>query len=167
MYSKKLGKGLSALFGANNIPQEEKDNFGIFSLPLISIIQDSSQPRKYFDDKAIEELTLSIKRYGLLQPIIVKKTTDNKYLIIAGERRWRAANLAGLEEIPVIIRESDDAESFTIALIENLQRENLNPLEESESKVTLPFIASIRFSTFRSPFLNLTSLSVAPTPLSL
>ena len=83
-------------------------------------------------NKAIEELTLSIKRYGLLQPIIVKKTTDNKYLIIAGERRWRAANLAGLEEIPVIIRESDDAESFTIALIENLQRENLNPLEESE-----------------------------------
>ena len=132
MYSKKLGKGLSALFSANNIPQEEKDNFGVFSLPLISIIQDPSQPRKYFDNEAIEELTLSIKQYGLLQPIIVKKTIDDKYLIIAGERRWRAANLAGLEEIPVIIKESDDAESFTIALIENLQRENLNPLEEAE-----------------------------------
>ena len=132
MYNKKLGKGLSALFSANNIPQEEKDSFGVLSLPLISIIQDPSQPRKYFDQDSIEELTLSIKQYGLLQPIIVKKTTDDKYLIIAGERRWRAANLAGLEEIPVIIKESDDAESFTIGLIENLQRENLNPLEESE-----------------------------------
>ncbi len=132
MYSKKLGKGLSALFSANNIPQEDKDSFGVLYLPLISIIQDPSQPRKYFDQDSIEELTLSIKQYGLLQPIIVKKTTDDKYLIIAGERRWRAANLAGLEEIPVIIKESDDAESFTIGLIENLQRENLNPLEESE-----------------------------------
>ncbi|MCF8462371.1 MAG: ParB/RepB/Spo0J family partition protein [Rickettsiaceae bacterium] len=132
MHNKKLGKGLSALFSVNNLPESEQESSSILSLPINLIIQDSSQPRKYFDNSSIEELALSIKQHGVLQPIIVKKITDDNYLLIAGERRWRAANLAGLEEIPVIIKDISDAESFTIALIENLQRENLNPLEESE-----------------------------------
>ena len=95
------------------------------------------QPRKYFDERALEELASSLKQYGMIQPIVVKNS-DGYYEIIAGERRWRAAKIAGLKKVPVVIRNwEDDAEAFEAALVENLQREDLNPMEEAESYLRL------------------------------
>ena len=125
-----LGKGLDALFGP--IPEEEKiqDTDVLKNLNINEVEPNRNQPRKNFKQDALEELAESIKEYGLIQPIIVTKK-DDYYSIIAGERRWRACKLAGLTEIPAIIRDDDERKNTEIALIENIQREDLNPYEKA------------------------------------
>ena len=125
-----LGKGLDALFGP--IPKEEKiqETDVLKNLNINEVEPNRNQPRKNFKQDALEELAESIKEYGLIQPIIVTKK-DDYYSIIAGERRWRACKLAGLTEIPAIIRDDDERKNTEIALIENIQREDLNPYEKA------------------------------------
>lgn len=125
-----LGKGLDALFGP--VPEEEQiqENETIKKLKITEVEPNRDQPRKRFDQEALEELAESIKQYGLIQPIVVTQK-DGYYSIIAGERRWRASKLAGLEEIPAIVREDDEKVNSEIALIENMQREDLNPVEKA------------------------------------
>ena len=125
-----LGKGLDALFGP--VPEEEKqkENDIIKNLKITEVEPNRNQPRKNFNQEALEELAESIKEYGLIQPIIVTEK-EGYYSIIAGERRWRACKLAGLEEISVIIRDDDEKKNNEIALIENIQREDLNPFEKA------------------------------------
>ncbi len=125
-----LGKGLDALFGP--VPEEEKqkENDVLKNLKITEVEPNRNQPRKNFNQEALEELAESIKEYGLIQPIIVTEK-EGYYSIIAGERRWRACKLAGLEEIPVIVREDDERKNNEIALIENIQREDLNPFEKA------------------------------------
>ena len=125
-----LGKGLDALFGP--VPEEEKqkENDVLKNLKITEVEPNRNQPRKNFNQEALEELAESIKEYGLIQPIIVTEK-EGYYSIIAGERRWRACKLAGLEEIPVIVREDDEKKNNEIALIENIQREDLNPFEKA------------------------------------
>lgn len=122
-----LGKGLNALFVENDT---SSDN-GAVILKLTEIEPNKDQPRKEFDEGALAELAESISRHGVLQPLLVRPQTNGRYLLVAGERRWRASRMAGLSEVPVIIREMDDLEVAEISLIENLQREDLNPLEEA------------------------------------
>ncbi len=125
-----LGKGLDALF-ANNIEDEEiRDNEVIEKLKITEVEPNRNQPRKNFDEEALEELAESIKRYGVIQPIIVVKK-DDYYEIVAGERRWRASKKAGLKEIPAIVREGNERKNKEIALIENVQREDLNAYEKA------------------------------------
>lgn len=125
-----LGKGLDALF-ANNIEDEEiRDNEVIEKLKITEVEPNRNQPRKNFDEEALEELSESIKRYGVIQPIIVVKK-DDYYEIVAGERRWRASKKAGLKEIPAIVREGNERKNKEIALIENVQREDLNAYEKA------------------------------------
>ena len=125
-----LGKGLDALFGP--VPEEEKaqETDILKNLKIIEVEPNREQPRKNFNQEALEELAESIKEYGLIQPIVVTKK-DGYYSIIAGERRWRASKLAGLTEIPAIVREDDERKNNEIALIENMQREDLNPYEKA------------------------------------
>ena len=125
-----LGKGLEALIPNDNKILEDKDK-GIKVVDIKLIEANSEQPRKFFDDSKIAELSLSIKEHGIIQPLIVKKDALGKYKIVAGERRWRAAKLAQLREIPVIIKDFTEREALQIALIENLQREDLNAIEEA------------------------------------
>jgi len=126
-----LGKGLDALFTSNiEIEEQIKEGEKVEKLKLIDIEPNKNQPRRKFDDESIEELAESIKNYGVIQPIIVCRK-DNYYEIIAGERRWRASKKAGLTEIPVIVRENDERKNKEIALIENIQREDLNPIEKA------------------------------------
>ena len=131
-----LGKGLDALFANNivNVPAEEKIKEGesIVNLKLIEVEPNRNQPRMNFDIEKIEELANSIKEYGVIQPIIVSKK-NNYYQIIAGERRWRAAKRAGLSEIPAIIRNYSEQKNKEVALIENIQREDLNPIDEAKA----------------------------------
>lgn len=126
-----LGKGLDALL-SNNILEEEKIQEGevIQNLKVIDVEPNKEQPRRNFDEESIEELANSIKEYGVIQPIIVTKK-DNYYQIVAGERRWRASKKAGLSEIPAIVREYDKQKNSEIALIENIQRKDLNPIEKA------------------------------------
>ena len=125
---KGLGRGLSSLIGETKV--ETKTN----KLPLSEIVPNRYQPRKNFDEENLEDLTNSIKERGVIQPIIVRKSnTDNsKYEIIAGERRWLAARKAGLHNIPVVITDADDLKSLEFAIVENVQRHDLNPLEEAQ-----------------------------------
>ena len=129
-----LGKGLDALFSSNiaNISEEEKIKEGeaIVNLKLIEVEPNKNQPRMNFNDEKIEDLAESIKEYGVIQPIIVTKKNDY-YQIVAGERRWRAAKKAGLNEIPAIIRNYTEQKNKEVALIENIQREDLNPIEKA------------------------------------
>lgn len=122
-----LGKGLNALFTET---AAESGSEPEASLPIANIIRNPDQPRKSFDETQLSELSDSIKQNGVLQPILVRKKGD-KYEIVAGERRYQASKLAGLKEIPAIVREIDDAEVFQLALIENLQRSDLTPIEEA------------------------------------
>ena len=127
-----LGRGLDAIFLDNSI--EEEDTHGenkVSKIKLSMIDPKSDQPRKYFDKEALEELASSIAENGLLQPILVREYGDSRYQIIAGERRFRASKLAGLSEIPAIVLDKDDRKVAEIALIENIQREDLNPVEEA------------------------------------
>lgn len=124
-----LGKGISQLF-VENAP-EDALNSGATSLPIGDIEPDRNQPRTSFDDAALQELADSVSAHGVLQPILVRPQSDGSYRIVAGERRYRAARMAGLTEVPVVIKVLSDAEAAAIALIENLQREDLNPMEEA------------------------------------
>ena len=122
-----LGKGLNAIF----IENDSEDNNSGVTLKISEIEPNRSQPRKEFDEKALSELAESISEHGLLQPLLVRPLTLGGYEIVAGERRYRACRMAGLTEVPVIIRELSESETMELALIENLQRENLTPLEEA------------------------------------
>lgn len=123
-----LGKGLGALMLENNVD----DMVSTSTLPINEIIPNKEQPRKTFDEGALQELADSITVHGVLQPLLVRPLLSGGYQLIAGERRWRASRMAGLKEVPVIIRELTDSEAMEIAIIENLQREDLNPIEEAE-----------------------------------
>lgn len=125
-----LGKGLDLLIPGSL--EEEKETKDVVVLKTSMLEPNKDQPRKTFDDEKIAELAESIKQYGIIQPIIVSKKNDY-YQIIAGERRWRAAKKAGLKEVPVVIKEYTDKEIAEISLIENIQREDLNPIEEAQS----------------------------------
>lgn len=130
-----LGKGLEALFNENQLTKEEEMKLKngeeiVQNLKLIDIEPNRDQPRRTFNSESLEELATSIKRYGVIQPIIVTKM-DNYYQIVAGERRWRASKRAGLTEIPAIVREDDERRNKEISLIENIQREDLNPIEKA------------------------------------
>ena len=125
-----LGKGLDALFSNSIVDEEIKEGEKILNLKIIEVEPNRNQPRKHFDEEALDELAESIKKYGLIQPIIVTKK-DNYYEIVAGERRWRASKRAGLTEIPAIVREDDERKNKEIALIENIQREDLNAIEKA------------------------------------
>ena len=123
-----LGRGLGALLGDDVMKTESS---GSLSLPISQVETCSSQPRKRFDDESLQELADSITEHGIIQPLTVRKLSSGYYQIIAGERRWRAARLAGLQEVPVIVIEADDRKAAELAMIENLQREDLNPMEEA------------------------------------
>lgn len=125
-----LGRGLDALLFDNSLDGEESASVSTLSIGEIEPNRD--QPRQNFDEEALNELASSIAEHGVLQPLIVRPTPDGGYQLVAGERRWRAARIAGLTEVPVIVKTLTDSEVSVIALIENLQRENLNPMEEAE-----------------------------------
>lgn len=122
----KDGFGFDLLFEENSTPEKQTTE-----LRLSQIVPNRDQPRKDFDDEELRQLADSIAKHGLIQPILVRPLQDGSYQIVAGERRWRASRLAGLDKVPVVIREMDDRETMEVALIENLQREDLNPIEES------------------------------------
>ena len=132
------GLGLNALINTEmeeikaSKKETKKAEEAVLELELDMIEPNRKQPRKYFDENALEELAASLKSYGMIQPIVVKKSGDY-YEIIAGERRWRAAKIAGLTKVPVVIKKWEEGEAFEAALVENLQREDLNPMEEAES----------------------------------
>lgn len=125
-----LGKGIGAVWGENKLDTDKKEQVMI---KLIDIIPNKDQPRKTFDEAALSELSVSIQKYGVLQPLLVRPMADGTYQLVAGERRWRASRMAGLSEVPVVIKDLDDIQTMEIALIENLQREDLNPIEEAEA----------------------------------
>ena len=133
-----LGRGLSALIpqaapvaAVPNVVAEAPPRNGVLKLAIESIHRDNAQPRRYFDETKLAELTESIKAQGVLQPVLVRKDGQG-YKLIAGERRWRAAQAAGLKEVPALVREVTEAQAFELALVENLQRADLNPIEEAE-----------------------------------
>ena len=136
------GLGINALINTEmedmkaSKPAKKKTEEAVLELDLDMIEPNRKQPRKYFDETALEELAASLKAYGMIQPIVVKKSGDY-YEIIAGERRWRAAKIAGLKKVPVVIKKWEEGEAFEAALVENLQREDLNPMEEAESYLRL------------------------------
>ena len=128
-----LGKGLDALFGGSPLEmqgEQAENNDNLRTLKITEVEPNRDQPRKTFNQESLEELAESIKTYGVIQPIVVSKQ-EGYYAIVAGERRWRAAKIAGLEEIPAIIRDDDEQTNKEIALIENIQREDLNPYEKA------------------------------------
>jgi ParB family transcriptional regulator, chromosome partitioning protein len=128
-----LGRGLGALLSSTPATAVEKTGAsGVQELPIDSIIPNPRQPRKSFDDNGLRELSKSLKRSGLLQPVVVRRH-GQQFEIVVGERRWRAAKLAGLSHIPAVVREATDAETLELALVENLLREDLNPMEEAEA----------------------------------
>ncbi len=128
---KGLGRGLDALLG--DVRQDTVSDKGVETLPVERLQRGKFQPRKDIDPEKLQELADSIKAQGIIQPIVVRKIDAEMHEIIAGERRWRAAQLAGLQEVPVVVKDIDDRSVMAIALIENIQREDLNPLEESEA----------------------------------
>lgn len=123
-----LGRGLDSLFADNSV---EEINPSVNKLRIMEIEPNHDQPRKDFDEKSLSELAESIEQHGVLQPLVVRPLANGSYQLVAGERRWRAARIAGLTEVPVVIKELTDEEVIEIAMIENLQREDLNPLEEA------------------------------------
>jgi ParB family chromosome partitioning protein len=136
MHKRGLGRGLDALLGsatmsttASPAPSRE----GLLDLPVDEISVNPRQPRKDFDQQALDDLARSIKASGMIQPVVVRRLPTGNWQLIAGERRWRAARIAGLDKIPAVVREATDAESVELALIENLLREDLNPMEEAEA----------------------------------
>lgn len=126
--SKGLGRGLSALLGEEALKPESD---GSLYLPISQVESCSSQPRKAFDEDSLNDLADSIRQHGIIQPLTVRRLQSGYYQIIAGERRWRAARIAGLTEVPAIVIEADDRKAAELAMIENLQREDLNPMEEA------------------------------------
>ena len=133
--SKGLGKGLGALMGDDMMDLHEEKNSLL--LPISQVESCAAQPRKLFDPDALADLADSIRQHGIIQPLTVRKLQSGYYQIIAGERRWRAARMAGLSQVPVVVIEADDRKAMELAMIENLQREDLNPMEEAEGYHTL------------------------------
>ena len=129
-----LGRGLNALLGDPDLPEQ---NEGSVSLPISQVEPGLNQPRKRFDEEALADLAESIRVHGIIQPLTVRRLASGYYQIIAGERRWRAAKAAGLQEVPAVIIEADDRKVMELGLIENLQREDLNPAEEARGYRTL------------------------------
>lgn len=129
-----LGRGLDALLGDSSLHTQEG---GSVTLPISQVEPGLNQPRKHFDEEALAELSESIRQHGVLQPLTVRRLASGYYQIIAGERRWRAARMAGLTELPAMIIEADDRKVMELGLIENLQREDLNPMEEAAGYRTL------------------------------
>ncbi|MFP2962407.1 ParB/RepB/Spo0J family partition protein [Myxococcus sp. 1LA] len=169
-----LGRGLSALIpqaGATGSGKggEQAPKAGVLKLPIEAIHRDKDQPRTYFDEEKLKELSESIKAQGVLQPILVRKDGDG-YRIIAGERRWRASQAAGLKEVPAIVRDVTEVQAFELALVENLQRADLNPIEEAEGykrlveefKLTQEQV-SVRVGKERSTVANALRLLALPT----
>ena len=135
MSKKRLGKGIDALLG-DSIPEEEIQA-SITEVPLEQIESDPGQPRKSFTDESLNELADSIRSRGVIQPIILEEVAGDRYRIVAGERRYRAASRAGLDSVPAIVRQFSEDEKYEIALIENIQREDLNPIEEAHGYETI------------------------------
>lgn len=140
MINKGLGRGLDALFGTyegdvsyNKITKPAETNTGVLEVDINKIKPNPNQPRKNFDEDALKDLAASIKVHGIVQPIVLNKNTDGTYMIIAGERRWRAANLCGLKTVPAIIKDYTEKQIKEISIIENLQREDLNPVEAAKA----------------------------------
>lgn len=131
---KGLGTGLGILFGEDDFSESESE---LLTLPITKVEPRREQPREYFDEQALQDLADSIEQFGLIQPIVVRKLESGYYQIIAGERRWRASRMAGLTEVPVRVIEADDIKTAQLALVENLQREDLNPIEEAKGYKTL------------------------------
>ena len=131
---KGLGTGLDALFGGDAYEDEAGE---LLTLPISKVEPRSEQPREYFDEQALSELADSIALYGVIQPIVARRLESGYYQIIAGERRWRAARMAGLEEVPARVLEADDRRTAELALVENLLREDLNPIEEAKGYQSL------------------------------
>ena len=135
---KGLGRGLEGLFDENATQNE-----GAVEIRLSEIEPNRNQPRKDFDEQSLEALAESIKEHGLIQPIVVRPTPAGTYQIVAGERRWRACRIAGLNTVPVVVKELNDKQYFETALIENLQREDLNAIEEAQGYKTLIDVYSL------------------------
>lgn len=129
-----LGRGLGALMGEAALEPEQE---GVSKLPIAKVQPNTQQPRKHFDPAALSDLAESLRRHGMIQPICVRLLSSGYYQIISGERRWRAAREAGLDEVPVVILEADDRKVMELSLIENLQREDLNAMEEAQGYLTL------------------------------
>ena len=127
-----LGRGLGALLSSSSAPAAETGASRVQELSIDSIVANPRQPRKAFDDKTLQDLSQSLKRSGVLQPVVVRRH-GQQFEIVVGERRWRAAKMAGLSHIPAVVREATDAETLELALVENLLREDLNPMEEAEA----------------------------------
>ena len=169
MQKKALGRGLSALFEGGSADTKA---MRVAEIEVHRIIPNRYQPRRAFDKETLRELTESVRRDGILQPVIVRQGPDGQYELVAGERRWRAAQAAGLEKIPTIIREVTDAELIALALIENIQRQDLNPIEEGrayqrlvqEFQMTQEEVA-LRVGKDRSSVANLIRLLVLPVEL--
>ena len=134
--AKGLGRGLDALMGDSATLQNQEES-GSVTLPISQVEPGLNQPRKRFDEAALADLAASIQEHGIIQPLTVRRLGTGYYQIIAGERRWRAAKLAGRREVPVVVIEADDRKVMELGLIENLQRENLNPVEEAEGYLAL------------------------------
>ena len=128
--AKGLGKGLAALLG-DNVMENPEEKSSLY-LPISQVESCAGQPRKQFDPDALADLAGSIREHGIIQPLTVRKLQSGYYQLIAGERRWRAARMAGLDQVPAIVIEADDRKAMELAMIENLQREDLNPIEEAE-----------------------------------
>ena len=137
-----LGKGLDALFALyddesneniTNQPVNTSKEASVTEIDIKKIFPNPNQPRKHFDEEALQELSSSIKLHGIIQPLVVNKVNDNEYMIIAGERRWRASRLAGLDKVPVVVKNYTEKQIKEISLIENLQREDLNPIEAARA----------------------------------
>ncbi len=128
--AKGLGKGLAALLG-DNVMENPEEKSSLY-LPISQVESCAGQPRKQFDPDALADLADSIREHGIIQPLTVRKLQSGYYQIIAGERRWRAARMAGLTQVPAVVIEADDRKAMELAMIENLQREDLNPIEEAE-----------------------------------
>ena len=133
--AKGLGKGLAALLG-DNVMENPEEKSSLY-LPISQVESCAGQPRKQFDPDALADLADSIREHGIIQPLTVRKLQSGYYQIIAGERRWRAARMAGLDQVPAIVIEADDRKAMELAMIENLQREDLNPIEEAEGYLQL------------------------------
>ncbi|MCD8051866.1 MAG: ParB/RepB/Spo0J family partition protein [Clostridiales bacterium] len=129
-----LGRGLGALLGEAALEPEQE---GVTKLPIEKVQPNTAQPRKFFEPEALSDLADSIRQHGMIQPICVRLLASGYYQIISGERRWRAAREAGLEQVPVIVIEADDRKAMELSLIENLQREDLNAMEEAQGYLTL------------------------------
>jgi ParB family chromosome partitioning protein len=166
-----LGRGLDSLFTDHIMEGMEGER--VVSLPLSDIEPDPTQPRKYFEAETMAQLTASVRELGVLQPILVRPIPGGNYLIVAGERRWRAANEAGLAVIPAIVKDLSETEALLIALIENIQRKNLNPMEECFAYKTLMEKCALteeecarRVGVPRPTVNNITRLAKLPPPVA-